>query len=132
MAAQNPKISKSKRTFFWISLSILVLVIVISIASGGSDNSKSDKPVVTRKERVDALFSDWDGDQDAVKDWIKSQLNDPDSYKNIATKFKDEGDSILVRTEFTAKNGFGGRLRYLCYAYIDSAGHFMHGNIVQK
>ncbi|MBS1775335.1 MAG: hypothetical protein JSS64_03540 [Bacteroidetes bacterium] len=98
-------------------------------ACGGcSEEAAVDKPV-TRQERVQQLFSAWDGSQPAVVDWIKQNLNDPNSFEHLETKFIDRKDTIAVVTEFTAKNAFGGRVRSTCIAYIDSLGNFLYGEI---
>lgn len=64
-------------------------------------------------EWVKSKFSVWDGSCKSLKELTINNLNDPDSFKHISTKYWTQEDmkSIIVVMEFTAKNAFGGTIR---------------------
>ena len=76
-------------------------------------------------EEVEKQFDLWDGSHRALTDNIKSYLNDPSSYEHIETKYrfvlhtKKESPFIALTTLFTAKNGFGGRVKAMATAKAD-------------
>lgn len=45
---------------------------------------------------------------------LKSQLNDPSSYEALSTRYAPTKKGRVYYHEFTAKNGFGGRMRSCC------------------
>lgn len=110
-----------------IGLAIIVIVIWVGCNTCSGDEPKQ----LTRQERVEKLFSAWDGSCPAVNAWIKQNINDPDSYKHIETYFWDQGAEIVVKTRFTATNPFGGRVSALCEAKIDSTGKLLSASLVQ-
>lgn len=65
------------------------------------------------KEWIEKQFSVWDGSCKKLKEMTINSLNDPDSFEHISTKYWEQKDmkSIIVKMEFTAKNGFGGTVR---------------------
>lgn len=109
-------------------LALIIILWAGCKACNGCGDKKEDK-VLTRKERIENLFSKWDGSQPAVVEWIKGNLNDPNSFEHLETRFIDKKDSIGVITEFTAKNAFGGRVRSTCVAQIDTLGNLKSAEI---
>lgn len=75
-------------------------------------------PAPSKKELIEKQFSVWDGSHNELTKMIKDSLNDPDSYEHLNTNYWDFEDHIVVKTEFTAKNGFGGRVRNMASAKI--------------
>lgn len=61
-----------------------------------------------RKKLIEAQFSVWDGSHTKLEEYIKSKLQDPDSYKHVKSEWLDKGDYIYVRTTFRGRNAFGG------------------------
>ena len=53
-------------------------------------------------------FSAWDGSHRQLEEYIKTNMNDPDSYEHVKTEFQTLKDFAIVQTKFRGKNGFGG------------------------
>jgi len=81
---------------------------------------------VERKKKIKDQFSKWDGSHIALSIWIKAWMNDPDSYKHVKTTYWDNGDHLIVRTEFRGKNGFGGVVKNSWKAKVD-----LNGNVIE-
>ncbi len=79
-----------------------------------------------RKEKVEKQFSSWDGSHLGLTSIIKRSMNDPDSYEHIETRFRDDGNSIFVITEFRGKNAFGGKVKNTVSARVD-----FEGNVIE-
>jgi len=107
--------------------------VIIAVIWIGCDQCGSCEPLkeLTRKERIEKLFSDWDGSQPEVVKWIKQHIKDPDSYKHTETKFIDKEDRVGVITTFTATNSFGGRVTTTCIAQTDTLGNLMSAELVE-
>jgi len=59
---------------------------------------------------ISSVFSAWDGSCRNLERSIKTNMNDPDSYKHIETRYSydtDEGYFDVI-TKFRGRNGFGG------------------------
>lgn len=53
--------------------------------------------------------SSWDGSVRQVKQYIKSNLKDPNSYESIEwSSVQKQGENYVVRHKYRAKNSFGG------------------------
>ena len=73
-------------------------------------------------EEIRDCGSFWDGSIRHLNEWIKTQLNDPDSFEHIETTFdprKYSDGTFFVIVKFTAKNAFGGRILGTATAYVD-------------
>jgi hypothetical protein len=112
-----PKIRK-------IALGIFAVVVIIVIVAVATDPDEKPSPK-SRKERIENQFSAWDGDHKKLKEYIKETLKDPDSYKNIKTVYWDRDSVIVVKTEYTATNSFGGRVRGTTLAQVDLDGNIL-------
>ncbi len=88
------------------------------------ENSKPDS--IIHKEKIESQFSAWNGDHKKLKEYIVDHLNDPGSYENVKTVYWDRDSLIVVKTEYTAKNGFGGRVRGTVMAQCD-----LDGNVIK-
>ncbi|MDB5252849.1 MAG: VHMLp45 [Flaviaesturariibacter sp.] len=64
-----------------------------------------------RQKTIEGGFSSWDGSHKQLEKYIKDNLNDPGSYEHIKTRYWDQDDHLVVSTEYTAKNAYGGRVR---------------------
>tara|TARA_R110000823_G_scaffold309594_1_gene433945 strand:+ start:10798 stop:11442 length:645 start_codon:yes stop_codon:yes gene_type:complete len=59
---------------------------------------------------ISSVFSAWDGSCRNLERSIKNNMNDPDSYEHIETRYSydpDEGYFDVI-TKFRGRNGFGG------------------------
>ncbi len=109
----------------------VILFLIVKSCFFGSDTEKvrtnADGTVMTERQiKVEDQFSSWDGSHTGLTKMIKENLNDPNSFEHIETKFKDNGDFIYVFTTFTAKNGFGGRIKQTVSAKVD-----FNGNVIE-
>ena len=75
-----------------------------------------------RKEKVKNQFSDLYGNHPGLTELIKRNMNDPDSYEHVETRFRDEGEYIFVITKFRGKNAFGGTVTNTISAKVDFDG----------
>ena len=69
------------------------------------------------------------------EDLIKKDLNDPGSYQAVnvgyhASMHPDPNALVMVKIAFTAKNGFGGRVRNNAVCHADSNGTILSGRFL--
>lgn len=113
-------------------LSALVFCFFIFIAFG-SDDDKENKdntnadgtPKTERQIQLEKQFSAWDGSHMGLTKIIKKAMNDPDSYEHVETKYWDMKEFIVVRTTYSGKNAFGGRVKNFVKAKFDDAGNLI-------
>ena len=79
-------------------------------------------------------FDQWDGSHTPLKEFVKAQLKDPDSYKHIKTSYSIAADysEMLVKMEYSAINTFGARVRGEVIASYDSAGRLINAPVFTK
>jgi hypothetical protein len=97
--------------------SLFVIVFVFVIIGGMIDGPKpspSSAPQAAaprvedaRKKEIKGGFSPWDGSHIALEKLIKSAMHNPDSYKHVKTVFREEGNALVVTTQYRGTNGFG-------------------------
>jgi hypothetical protein len=56
---------------------------------------------------ISKQFSGWDGSHRNLEKFIKSTMNDPDSFQHEKTTYINNGDHLIVNTIFRGKNAFG-------------------------
>lgn len=75
-------------------------------------------PQQKQEMKIKNQFSAYDGSHMALERYIKSTMNDPDSYEHISTKYNIAGDhTLLVTTIFRGKNAFGAMVVNKVVAY---------------
>lgn len=121
---------KTKKTTTHL-LSVLVVAFFIFIAFGSSDDEDNNKnadgtPKTERQIQIEKKFSAWDGSHSKLTDVIKKAMNDPDSYEHIETVYWDMKDYLIVKTTYSGKNAFGGRVKNWVKAKVD-----IYGNILE-
>lgn len=91
---------------FKLFLSAVVIGAFLFSAAGSGDEDSSS----TNETKEVVYNSSWDGSVRQVKDYLKNNLKDPDSYEGIEwSNVVKQGDgSFRVRHKYRAKNGFGG------------------------
>ncbi len=117
--------SKNMATHFF-SATAVALFIFIAFGSGDDSKSKTNTdgtPKTEHQINVENQFSSWDGSHRGVTELIKKSMNDPDSYEHVETRFKDNGDHILVITKFRGANAFGGKVVNTISAKVDFSGN---------
>jgi hypothetical protein len=78
-----------------------------------------------RKEELGKYFSSWDGSHKGLSRFIKSAMNDPDSYDHVETVYWDQGDHLVVKTTFRGKNKFGAIVKNWIKAKVDLKGNVL-------
>lgn len=85
--------------------------------------AKQEELNKNRKELIEKQFSEYDGSHRGLEKYVKDNMNDPDSYDHIETRFLDKGDFILVVTKFRGANAFGGKVINTVSAKVDLEGN---------
>lgn len=110
-------------------LSILTVCLFVFLAFGsGDDDDKTNAdgtPKTERQIQLEKQFSAWDGSHIELTKLIKKAMNDPDSYEHVETKYWDMTDYIVVRTVYSGKNSFGGRVKNFVKAKYDNNGNLL-------
>lgn len=76
----------------------------------------SEKPTVDNssheatKESNTKYFSGWDGSNPQFVDAIKNMMNDPDSFKHVETKYRDEGSNLRIQMTYRGKNAYNATI----------------------
>lgn len=60
-----------------------------------------------RDGQIQALFSSWDGSLYSLKELVKENMHNPNSFEHVETRYEDKGDYILVAMKYRGENGFG-------------------------
>jgi hypothetical protein len=97
-----------------------------SSSSSSSSSTPSTPKVMTRQDSIESQFSAWDGSHRTLERLIKDNMNDPDSYEHIETRYRDDKTSIFLYTKFRGANAFGGKVINEVTAKAD-----INGNIIE-
>lgn len=89
---------------------------------------KSEKPKVLteaqkekkRIEQYETCFSEWDGSHKNLRDFIKDNMNDPDSYEHVETTYQDMVTVLIVQTTFRGNNQFGALVKNTVKARVSA------------
>lgn len=120
--------TKKMITHFLSALAV-AFFIFIAFGSGDDDSSKTNAdgtPKTERQTQIEKQFSAWDGSHIELTKLIKKAMNDPGSYEHVETVYWDMKDHIVVRTTYSGKNAFGGRVKNWVKAKVDN-----NGNIIE-
>ena len=85
--------------------------------------AETNKP--KSKADIENLFSAWDGSLPSFKDYIKENLQNPDSFEHVETKFRDDGDGLTVIMKYRGENGFGAIRTQTAIAKVDYDGNIL-------
>jgi hypothetical protein len=72
------------------------------------EKKKQEEEKEKRRKMIENSFSAWDGSHRNLTKFIKANMNDPDSYEHVETRYRDNNDHLIVQTTFRGKNAFGG------------------------
>lgn len=100
-----------------IVLISVALAGVLMIAAKGSE-----PPQEKRKAEIASQFSPSTGENYKLTELVKATMNDPESYKNIETRYWDIDTAIIVNQQYTGTNQFGGRVRGFVKALVSNNG----------
>lgn len=97
--------------------------IIAGVVALGAIMIASDETQTPRQKEIAAQFSPVNGECYKLTERIKQEMNDPNSYENIETKYWDVDTALLVNQSYTGKNQFGGRVRGFVKAIISNNGN---------
>lgn len=91
--------------FFNTAFVLIIGVVLLSFCSDKSGSTDDGNPSELRLQN-----SSWDSSVSVVKDYLKGNLKDPDSYEGIewSEVQKLESGQYMVRHKYRAKNSYGG------------------------
>ena len=115
----------STHIFSAISVCFFIFIAFGSGVDTDSTKNADGTPKTKREIQLEKQFSAWDGSHSTLTELIKNAMNDPDSYKHIETKYWDMKDYIVVRTVYSGKNAFGGRVKNFVKAKFDNDGDLL-------
>jgi len=102
-------------------------IVVSNPQNNNSQQSVSSQVIATNQPTGPVYNNGWDGSVRQVKQWLKDNLKDPDSFVAIewspVQKTADGG--YLVRCKYRAKNSFGGYDVSNQIFYMDSEGNVL-------
>ncbi len=78
-----------------------------------------------REELIKSGFSAWDGSHIKLTSLIKASMNDPKSYEHVKTVYWDEGDYLIVKTDFRGSNAFGATVLNFVKAKVSLDGEII-------
>jgi hypothetical protein len=86
---------------------------------------KKEAKAAAREKKIEDQFSAWDGSHRKLEDFIKKNINDPDSYEHVKTVYWDRGDFLVVKTTFRGNNAFGGKVKNSVRAKVSLDGEIL-------
>lgn len=103
----------------WWKIAITIFIFTLYIIGANTDPNSISTPIEN---------SEWDGSVAQVKQYLKRNLKDPDSYEGIEwSKVTKVGNQYKVRHKYRAKNSFGG---YVIEEFIFTLNE--DGNVISK
>lgn len=115
----NPQEKKRAKINLALLSILAIIILCIGIATCNSKHEQENVP----KEVV--YNDEWDSSVKQVKDFLKSNLNDPDSYDAMEwspVTQHPETKEFIVRHKYRSKNGFGATQIYNQMFIMDSTG----------
>lgn len=92
---------------------LLILCVIVY-------NLPREKPAAkTRQDYINEHFSGYDGSSPKLEAKIKENMNDPDSYEHVETRYKDNGKTLYVLTKFRGKNAFNATITKYAEGTVD-------------
>lgn len=80
-----------------------------------------------QKDQIKSQFSSWDGSHRNFVKLVKKNMNDPDSFDHVETRYAvlSNNSGIQVSMKFRGKNAFGGTVLNHLTAQFDMNGNFI-------
>jgi hypothetical protein len=73
-------------------------------------NTSIEKSQNIESDNIGSQFSNYDGSHIILSEYIKNNLNDPDSYFHVETSYNIKDDYIGIKTIFRAKNAYNATI----------------------
>jgi RNA polymerase subunit RPABC4/transcription elongation factor Spt4 len=137
----NHHISETQE-FAGIAILVVALAAIFggvyTACSGSDSESKATlvqsppTPEQLRVREIAKAFDPWNGSHPTLEKFVRKNLNDPDSYQHIETKYLDKTDHIFVITKFRAKNAFGAFVVNTAAAKTNLDGSIIEADILPE
>jgi len=119
-----------KANFFSVLLLTVLAISSITffnVSCSGESSSKNANGTKksSRQLEIEKQFSGYDGSHYELTELIKNAMDDPSSYEHIQTSYLDMTDFIIVKTVYSGKNAFGGRVKRFVRAKVSNSGQIM-------
>ncbi|EKT3964512.1 hypothetical protein AAIP55_001994 [Flavobacterium psychrophilum] len=95
------------------------------IVAPDPEQQKQNEILAERTHLIQRQFAGFSGANRYVEDYIKENMNDPDSYEHIQTTYTDKGSYIIVYTKFRGTNSFGAKIIQVATAKVDINGNVL-------
>lgn len=125
------KAQKRYNRFVFVFVFLVLLVIVVIVALPSKHHSPSDSAEYKEPKKI-VFNSGWDYSVRQVEKYLKSTLNDPNSYESIKWfQVVDAGENsntfyrYYVKHHYRAKNAFGGYIIKRQIFYLDDQGNVL-------
>lgn len=69
-----------------------------------------------RQKEISKCFSSWDGSHRKLTDAVQNAMDDPKSFEHVETRYRDNGDRLLLFMTFRGKNKFGATVKNMVTA----------------
>lgn len=116
---------RTKGCFILSIFSIIMIIFVAAITCEGSPDQEEQETEVALPPVHNSPF---DGSVQQVKDYLKANLNDADSYESVEWSPVVQ-DTItgryMVMHKYRAKNAFGGKILCIQTFVLDSLGNVL-------
>lgn len=123
----NQKTVQKKKMSGWTVFGLFILgFVVLGYIVGFIEDSK----LSPHEKELKELFSSFDGSVPEVIEAVKSQMNDPESFEHVKTRYIDNGEDVTVIMTFRGKNGFGGVLTKEATAKVNLKGKILTGPVI--
>lgn len=76
-----------------------------------------------RAEKIQKLFSAWDGSLFTLVNYTKKSMNDAKSFEHVETRYSDNGTDLTVWMKFRGKNMLGAMVLNTITAKVDYEGN---------
>jgi len=118
--------AKNKKVATW-TIGIIIGLAIIGSLTPEETATSSTEP---KKETKDVLLTNrsWDGSVYFVKEYLKANLNDWDSYESIewSTAVKNDDGTYMVRNKFRAANALGAQVIQNWIFYYNDQGQILN------
>lgn len=72
--------------------------------------------------QIQNMLSSWDGSLPALKELVKKNLNDEDSFKHIQTGYINKGSYVEIKMIYSAKNAYNATIKSYIKVKVNSKG----------
>lgn len=107
---------KTWHKVFLAIIGIFVVGVTLLISNAESAGEMKDGTQVQNDSArhmaaIASGFSEWDGSHNNLVQFVKQNMNDPQSFEHVSTGYSDiGGDTLLIKMNYRGKNAFGAKM----------------------